>query len=87
MKFLEVNDFLRNYLQYFANDVEQNFMKRVFLGTREKDSIKSLKQNLTQLTWIHYFTVFATTKPISEPAVVARLGLPDISEFGFVDFA
>ena len=30
MKFLEVNNFLRNYLQYFAMEVEQSFMK-VFL--------------------------------------------------------
>ena len=27
MKFLEVNNFLRNYLQYFAWEVEQRFMK------------------------------------------------------------
>ena len=27
MKFLEVSNFLRNYLQYFAKEVEQNFMK------------------------------------------------------------
>ena len=50
MKFLEVNNFLRNYLLYFAKEVEQNFM-RVFLWTKEKNSIQSLKQNLTQFTW------------------------------------
>ena len=27
MKFLEDNNFLRKYLQYFAKEVEQNFMK------------------------------------------------------------
>ena len=29
---------------------------------------------------IHYFTVYARAKPKSDPAVVARLGLPDIVE-------
>ena len=32
----------------------------------------------------HYFT--AATKPRSELAVVARLGLPDFAELEFVDF-
>ena len=50
VKFLEVNNFLINYLQYFAKEVELNFMK-VFLSTKEKDSMQSLKQNLTQFTW------------------------------------
>ena len=35
---------------------------------------------------MHYFTAFAATKPRSEPAVVARLGLPDFVELVFVDF-
>ena len=85
MKFREVNNFLRNYLQYFAKEVEKNFF-RVFLITKEKDSIQSLKQNLAQFTWNTLLTVFATTKPRSEPGVVARLGLPDFAELGFVDF-
>ena len=50
VKFLEVNNFLINYLQYFAKEVELNFMK-VFLSTKEKDSMQSLKQYLTQFTW------------------------------------
>ena len=49
VKFLEVNNFLINYLQYFAKEVELNFMK-VFLSTKEKDSMQSLKQYLTQFT-------------------------------------
>ena len=35
---------------------------------------------------MHYFTVFAKTKLTSEPAVVARFGLPDFAELEFVDF-
>ena len=35
---------------------------------------------------IRYFTAFATSKPRSEPAAVARLGLPDLPEPEFVDF-
>ena len=35
MKFLEVNHFLINYLQYFAKKVEQNFMKE-FSGEQNK---------------------------------------------------
>ena len=38
MKFLEVNDFLRNYLQYFAKEVEQNFMKE--FSCQEKKEIQ-----------------------------------------------
>ena len=30
--------------------------------------------------------VFAATKPKSEPAVVARLGMPDFAKLPFVDF-
>ena len=35
MKFLEVNNFLRNYLQYFAKKVEQNF-KSFLVNKRKK---------------------------------------------------
>ena len=31
-------------------------------------------------------TVFTATKPRSEPAVVARLGMPDFTKLTFVDF-
>ena len=31
-------------------------------------------------------TVFTATKPRSEPAVVARLGMPDFAKLTFVDF-
>ena len=31
-------------------------------------------------------TVFTATKPRSEPAVVARLGIPDFAKLTFVDF-
>ena len=47
--FLEVNNFLRNYLLYFAEEVEQNFMKE-FSHEQKKDSIQSQKQNLVQFT-------------------------------------
>ena len=36
MKFLEVNNFLRNYLLYFAKEVEQNFMKEFSCEQKEK---------------------------------------------------
>ena len=48
-KSLEVNNSW-NYLQYFAKEVEQNFMKE-FLVNKRKDSIQSLTQKLTQFTW------------------------------------
>ena len=71
MKFLEVNNFLRNYLQYFAKKVEQNF-KSFLVNKRKKFStISETKSNTVHSLEIHYFTVFATTKPTSEPAVVA----------------
>ena len=54
------------------------------MSRKEKDSIQSLE--IDSSLEIHYFTVFATTKPRSEPAVVARLGLPDFAELEFVDF-
>ena len=36
MKFLEVNNFLINYLQYFAKKVEQNFMKEFSCEQKKK---------------------------------------------------
>ena len=36
MKFLEVNNFLRNYLLYFAKEVEQNFMKKFSCDQKKK---------------------------------------------------
>ena len=36
MKFLEVNNFLRNYLQYFAVEVEQSFMKEFSCKQKKK---------------------------------------------------
>ena len=36
MKFLEVNNFLRKYLQYFAKEVEQNFMKEFSSEQKKK---------------------------------------------------
>ena len=50
LMFLEVNSFLRNYLLYFAEEVEQNFMKE-FSREQKKDSIQSQKQNLVQFIW------------------------------------
>ena len=35
-KFQEVNNFLRNDLQYFAKEVEQNFMKELSCEQKEK---------------------------------------------------
>ena len=49
MKFLEVNNSW-NYLQYFAKDIEQNFMKE-FLVNKRRSSVQSLTQRLTQFTW------------------------------------
>ena len=54
------------------------------MSGKERDSIQSLK--IDSSLEIHYFTVFATTKPRCKPSVVARLGLPDFAELGFVDF-
>ena len=34
--FLEVNSFLRNYVQYFAIEVEQNFMKELSCEQKKK---------------------------------------------------
>ena len=36
MKFLEVNNFLRNYLQCFGKEVEQNFMKEFSCEQKKK---------------------------------------------------
>ena len=36
MKFQEVNNFLRNYLLYFAKEVEQNFMKKFSCEQKKK---------------------------------------------------
>ena len=36
MKFLEVNNFLRNYLLHFAKEVEQNFIKVVSCEQKKK---------------------------------------------------
>ena len=41
MKFLEVNNFLRNYLPYFSKEVEQNFMKEF-----SREQKKKIKYNL-----------------------------------------
>ena len=49
MKFLEVNNSW-NYLQYFAKDIEQNFMKE-FLVNKRQSSVQSLTQKLTKFTW------------------------------------
>ena len=48
------------------------------------NTISEIKSNSS--LEIRYFTAFATSKPRSEPAVVARLGLPDLAEPEFVDF-
>ena len=86
MKFVEVNNFLRNYWQYFAKEVEQNFMKE-FSCEQKKKIQYNLWNKIEHSSYeIHYFTVFATAKLRSEPAVVARLGVPDFAELGFVDF-
>ena len=43
MKFLEANNFLRNYLQYFTKKVEPNFMKEFSCEQKKKkDSMQSL---------------------------------------------
>ena len=52
---------------------------------------KKISYNLWNKTYhssfeIIYFTVFAATKPRSEPGFVARLGLPYFAELPFVDF-
>ena len=75
MKFLEVNNSW-NYLQYFAKEVEQSFMKEFSCEQKRKIQFNLLHVLLE----IHYFTVYARAKPKSDPAVVARLGLPDIVE-------
>ena len=36
MKFLEVNNFLRNYLQYFAKEVQQHFMEQLSCEQKKK---------------------------------------------------
>ena len=46
MKFLKVNDFLRNYLQYFAKEVEQNFMKEFSCQEKKKIQYNLLKQTV-----------------------------------------
>ena len=46
-------------------------------------TISETKSNTVHLK---YTTVFSTAKPRSEPAVAARLGLPDFAELGFVNF-
>ena len=43
MKFLKVNDYLRNYLQYFAKEVEQNFMKEFSCQEKKKIQCNLLK--------------------------------------------
>ena len=81
MRFLGLNDFLRNYsiLPRKLNKI----LWKSFLGNKRKifNAISETKSNT-----VHYFTVFATTKPRSEPAVVARLELPDSVELEFVHF-
>ena len=43
MKFLEANNFQRNYLQYFTKKVEPNFMKEFSCEQKKKkDSVQSL---------------------------------------------
>ena len=53
MKFLEVNNFLRNYLQYFAKEVEQNFMKEFSCEQQQKkfNTISETKFNTFQLKY------------------------------------
>ena len=48
IKFLEVNNFLRNYL---AKEVEQNFMKQSFLVNKRKilNTISETKSNTVHL--------------------------------------
>ena len=36
MRSLEVNNFLRNYLQYFAKELEQNFVKEFSCKQKKK---------------------------------------------------
>ena len=45
---------------------------------------KKIQYNHSSLE-MHYFAVFTKKRPRSEPAVVARLGLPDFAEFVFID--
>ena len=86
MKFLEVNNFLRNYLHYFTKEVEQNFMKEFSCEQKKKIQYNLWNKIRHSSLEMHYFTVLTTTKPRSESAVVARLGLPDFAELLFVDF-
>ena len=73
MKFLEVNNFLRNYLQYFAKKVEQNL--KVFLWTKEKNSVQSLKQNLTQFTPLKYTTLLSLQQQSQDLSLLLLQGL------------
>ena len=71
MKFLEVNNFLINYLQYFAKKVERNFMKEFSCEQKKKIQYDLWNKIYHSSFEIHYFTVFTATsitKPRSEPA-------------------
>ena len=57
MKFLEVNNFLRNYLQYFAKEVEQNFIEEFSCEQQHK------KFNTISETKFNTFPLKYTTLP------------------------
>ena len=85
------NTYLAEYLPTTASVFSQRnstkFYETEFSSEQKKrlNTISETKPNTVQLT-INYFTVFAATKPKSEPAVVERLGLSDFAELAFADF-
>ena len=89
MKFLEVNNFLINYLQYFAKKVEQNFMKSFLVNKTKRfntiSKTKSITVHLKYTTLLFLQQHLQQSKDLSL-LIVARLELPDFPELGFVDF-
>ena len=57
-------------------------MKQRFLANKRKrlNTISETKPNTVHLT------AFAARKPISGPAIIARLKFPDFAELAFVNF-
>ena len=79
MKFLEVHHFLRNYVQYFAKEVNKILWKSFLVNKRKRFNTITVHLKCTTLLFLQ------KKAKIWACCVVARLGLPDFAEFGFVD--
>ena len=76
MKFLQVNNFLRNYLQYFAKEVEQNFMS--FLVNKRKRLLNTIPETKSNIVHLKHTTLLSLQQQSQDLSLLLLQGLDSL---------